>query len=150
MSKITIFSSDSGGHKFIVPIMEAWQKEGHEVQLLNNYGPTDADVYFFDFCDNNLISATRDNKDDLRGKKVIARLHAIEYYMGFHHAIDWSQVSDLIFVSDHLRRFCGELPVRTHVIHNGIDMDKMIFKERQNGLVIGYAGNIVPAKGNLS
>lgn len=148
MPKIAFYSSDSGNHRFIQPIIDRLIQKGYTCQLYNNWHiDPSADILWFDFCDQNLISASRENADFLRSKKVIARLHAVEYYMGYHHAIDWSTVGDLIFVSDHLRRLCGALPVRTHVIHNGVDLDKLSFSEKQNGLTIGYAGAIVPAKG---
>lgn len=151
--RITFFSADPGNHRFIQPIIDRLALKGYECQLLNNWTITDADVYWFDFADNNLITASQENKEYLKSKKVIARLHAIERYMGYHHQIDWSCVSDLIFVSEHMKRMCnedGELPVRQHVIYNGIDLDKFTFKERDNGLTLGYAGNIVPAKGILT
>ncbi len=152
--KIAFYSSDSGNHRFITPIMDRLTELGYICQLYNNWHiDPDASILWFDFCDQNLISASKENTDFLKSKKVIARLHAVEYYMNFHHAIDWSCVGDLIFVSDHLRRMCnqeGELPVRQHVIHNGLDLPKLGFQNHHNGLVIGYAGNIVPAKGILT
>ena len=148
--KIIFFSADPGNHKFITPIIERLQLQGHECQLYNNWSIIDdADIYWFDFCDNNLIVATRENKEELKKKKVIARLHAVEYYMGFHNQIDWSCVNHLIFVSEHLKRLCNVKGVEQSVIHNGIDLDKLKFKERDRGFVIGYAGNIVPTKGIL-
>lgn len=152
--KIAFYSSDSGNHKFIIPIIERLQQKGYECQLYNNWHiDNEADILWFDFCDQNLITASKENYALLKSKKTIARIHAVEYYMGFHHAIDWTCVSDLIFVSDHMRRMCnqeGELPVKQHVIHNGIDLDRFTFKERGNGLNLAYAGNIVPAKGILT
>lgn len=154
MSKIAFYSSDSGNHRFIQPIIDKLVEKGYTCQLYNNWHiDNEADILWFDFCDQNLISASKDNADFLKTKKVIARLHAVEYYMGFHHVIDWSTVNDLIFVSDHMRRMCNQdkkLPVRQHVVHNGLDLDKLEFKEHKNGYVIGYAGNIVPAKGILT
>ena len=152
MKKFAFFSSDPGCHKFLTPIIEHLQAQGHECDLFTGWTHTDATVLWFDFCDNNLIVASTEDKELLKSKKVIARLHAIEYYMGFHHSIDWTCVSDLIFVSEHMKRLCnkdGELPVRQHVIHNGIDMEKMVFKEREAGFTLGYAGNIVPTKGMI-
>jgi len=148
--RIAFYSIDPGCHKFLFPIIEHLEKQGHTCQLYNGWTYDEAEVLWFDFCDNNLIVASREDKEYLKSKKVIGRLHAVEYYMGFHRQIDWTCVSDLIFVSDHMRRMCnqeGELPVCQHVIHNGIDLDKMEFKERKPGLVLGYAGNIVPTKG---
>lgn len=149
--KIAFYSSDSGNHRFITPIIEKLTLRGYTCQLYNNWHiDNEADILWFDFADQNLISASKENADFLKTKKVIARLHAVEYYMNFHKAIDWSCVGDLIFVSDHLRRMCngdGELPVRQHVIHNGLDLPNLGYQKHDNGLVIGYAGNIVPAKG---
>ena len=149
--KIAFFSADPGNHKFITPIIEKLTQQGIETVLYNNWTIVeDATHYWFDFCDNNLIVATREDKEHLKTKKVIARLHAVEYYMGFHNQIDWSCVDHLIFVSEHIKRMCNVQGVEQHVIHNGIDLDKLEFKERQNGFTIGYAGNIVPTKGILT
>jgi glycosyltransferase involved in cell wall biosynthesis len=134
---------------------------GHECQILNNWTYTDADVYWFDFCDNNLIVATRDDKEHLKTKKVIARLHAVEAYMGFYKQIDWGCVNHLIFVSDHIRRKCldAQYPdsCKIHVIHNGVDMERFRFRERMRDSTkylgswnFGYVGNIVPQKGLLN
>jgi len=147
--KIVVFSADPGNHRFIQPIIDKWKEQGIEVELYNNYFPTECDVYWFDFVDNNLIVASNEYKDDLKKKKVIARLHAVEYYVGHYKGVDWSVVDDLVFVSEHMRRRVGELPVRTHTIHNGIEVDKLTYKERKPGFNIGYAGNIVPTKGIL-
>src|ERR1035437_7887541 len=150
MSSIAFYSADPGNHRFIKPIIDQLTILGYECKLYNNWTFDDSDILWFDFCDNNLIQATKDDKEYLKKKKVIARLHAVEYYMGFHHQIDRSCVSDLIFVSDHMRRLCGELPVRTHVIHNGIDIPYLSFHTHENGLTLGYAGNIVETKGILT
>lgn len=158
---IAFFSADPGNHRFIEPVIEELRKHGHICQLYNNWTAVDAEIYWFDFCDNNLISATRDDKHLLVGKRVIARLHAVEAYMGFHRQIDWTCVDHLIFVSDHLRRKCADVVyppnLTIHVIHNGIDVDKFTYRQRSlNGAKyteewrFGYVGNIVPQKGLLT
>jgi len=150
--KIAFFSSDPGNHRFIEPIIRKLRGDGIECQLYLNWTIDDsADVYWFDFADNNLIQATAHNKEELKDKTVIARLHAVEYYMNFHQQIDWGCVDHLIFVSEHMKEKCGKLPVKTHVIHNGIDIDTLEFKDRDpKSCVLGYAGNIVPTKGILT
>jgi len=60
MSKIAFYSSDSGNHRFINPIIERLQAKGYECQLYNNWHiDNDASILWFDFCDQNLISASR-------------------------------------------------------------------------------------------
>lgn len=147
--KIVVFSADPGNHRFILPIIHKWRQQGIEVELYNNYSPMDCDAYWFDFVDNNLIVASHNYKPDLEKKKVIARLHAVEYYVGHYKNVNWDVVDNLVFVSDHLRQKVGKLPVETCVIHNGIDLDTFTFKEREHGFNIAYAGNIVPTKGIL-
>jgi len=150
MKKIVVFSSDPGNHRFIEPLMEKLKTYGYEYRIINNWTAVDdADIYWFDFCDNNLISATNDDGKLLKGKMVIARLHAVEYYLNFHKQIKWEFVNNLIFVSDHMRRMCDVKGVKQTVVHNGIDLEKLSYRERRPGMVIGYAGNIVPAKGIL-
>lgn len=153
--KIVAFSADPGNHRFIIPIIEQWEKQGHEVVLINNYTPTKADVYWFDFADNNVIAASNEFAEDLVAKKVIVRLHAVEAYLDFYSKINWNVIDHLIFVSDHIRRKVCEnyqFPdnLKIHTIHNGIDLNKWTFKEREKGFNLAYLGNIVPAKGLLT
>lgn len=153
--KITFFSADPGNHRFIQPIIDALALSGHECQLMNNWTITDADVYWFDFVDNNLIVASKENKELLKSKKVIARLHAVEAYMGFYRQVDWTCVTDLIYVSEHLKEKCSDVVYpdncKIHVIHNGVDLDRFSFAIRNNETHnFGYVGNIVPQKGLLT
>lgn len=160
--KIAFYSIDPGNHRFITPIIERLQAKGYECQLYHNWTiDNDASIYWFDFCDNNLIVATREDKEHLKSKKVIARLHAVEAYLQFYKQIDWECVDHLVFVSEHLREKCSDIQYPTnlkiHTIHNGIDLSKFTFRERSiNGAKyiepwnFGYIGNIVPQKGLLT
>lgn len=153
MPSITFFSADPGNHRFIQPIIDRLSSE-YECRLINNYTHTDADIYWFDFCDNNLISATREDAEHLKGKKVIARLHSVEAYMGYHNQIDWSGVDDLIFVSEHMKRKCSDADYkdcRLHVVHNGVDLSKFTFRPKPPPTdTFAYVGNIIPQKGLLT
>lgn len=155
MKRIAFYSADPGNHRFIQPIIDRLALSGYECQLYNNWAIDDkADILWFDFADNNLIVATKENAEFLKSKKVIARLHAVEAYMGFYKQIDWSCVNHLIFVSEHMKRKCADADYKKcqlHVIHNGIDLKKFTFNHYpypEN--VFGYVGNIVPQKGLLS
>ncbi len=160
--KIIFFSADPGNHRFVQPIIDRLQAKGHDCHLYNNWTAVpDADVYWFDFVDNNLIVATREDYALLAGKKVIARLHAVEAYVGHYKSVDWKYVDTLIYVSDHIRRKCGDIeyPVglKRVVIHNGIDLSTLTYRERKLNAAkyvdnwnFGYVGNIVPQKGLLT
>lgn len=160
--KIAFFSSDPGNHHFIQPIIDRLALSGHECQLYNNWTIVeDADVYWFDFTDNNLIAASRDDKEELKKKKVIARLHCIEAYLGFHKQIDWTCVDHLIFVAEHFKRKCSDIEypenLKIHVIENGIDLKRFTYRQRGRDSAkllepwnFAYVGNIVPYKGILS
>lgn len=162
MSKIVFFSADPGNHRFIQPIIDKLALKGHECQLIINWTIVeDADVYWFDFCDNNLIVASNENFEHLAKKKVIARLHAVEAYMGFYRSVRWEAVTHLIFVSEHIRLKCQDIQypasLQIHVIHNGVDLAKLTYKEHLRdsskyleGWNFGYVGNIVPQKGLLT
>jgi len=158
--KITFYSDDPGNHRFIEPIIEKLKQKGYECELLVNWQPTTSEIYFFDFCDNNLISASQENFADLKQKRVIARLHSVEAYLGFYKSINWECVDDLIFVSEHIKRKCSDVnypaSLKISVIPNGIPLDKWTFRERNfdashtlNGN-FGYVGNIIPQKGLLT
>lgn len=159
---IAFYSSDPGNHRFINPIIDALQLRGYTCRLYNNWAiDAEADTLWFDFCDNNLIVASNENTEHLKSKKVIARLHAVEAYMGFYRSIKWEAVNHLIFVSDHLREKCSDIPypdtLKIHVIHNGIDLARMTYRERTRDSSkylaewnFGYVGNIVPQKGLLT
>lgn len=148
--RIAIFSADPACHRFIKPLIEKWQQKGFKTELYTNYSPKEADIYWFDFVDNNLKIASSEFKDDLKDKIVIARLHYIEYYVGHHYGVNWRAVDHLILVSDFMKNLIGDLPVKKHTIYNGIDLEKFTYKKRQAGFTLGYAGHIIPQKGIIT
>lgn len=148
--KISCYASDK---KFIEPVFNYWIAKygwtiGSDFTYQRNW--QDSDVVWFDFADNNCISATTEDAEGLKDKKVIVRIHALEAYYGFYHQVNWDVVDHLVFVSDKVRNLCQHNypdTLQIHTIHNGIDLDKYTFKERKPGTNIAYVGNIVDWKG---
>jgi glycosyltransferase involved in cell wall biosynthesis len=60
------------------------------------------DTVFVDWCDNAAMWALLHVPRDVR---LVVRLHSIEAFSHQPHMIDWSRVSDLIFVGAHVRDF---------------------------------------------
>jgi glycosyltransferase involved in cell wall biosynthesis len=75
-------------------------------------------------------------KELLKGKKVIVRIHSYEIYDNLVDSIDFGAATDIIFVSSFMKKlFLGKnLPSavgrRLHVIHNGIDTRRFRFVPR--------------------
>jgi len=86
--------------------------------------------------------------EGIKGKKVIVRLHSYEIFTDFPKQINWAVVDRLIFVAPHIREILNELSpgvtqkVKSEVIYNGVDIDKIPFKERKPGYNIAYVGYI--------
>lgn len=110
-----------------------------------------ADTIWFEFCwppFPGLISAT-----DFGGRRVVVRVHRIEAYETEHVArTDWSRVTDLIVVSADMARCVREVRpgidslVRLQVVHNGIDLDRVVPRAAFDPFRIGWCGNFIPRK----
>ncbi|MFH1059295.1 MAG: glycosyltransferase [Pseudomonadota bacterium] len=91
---------------------------------------------------------------ELTGKRVILRIHAYEVMAGLALKIDYSRVTDLVFVCAGMRDlFLHNKPEarqqvkRIHVIPNGIDTRRIAFTPRAPGFDLAYVGYINFKKG---
>lgn len=132
---ITGLSSDYMVRKFIV-------KTEQDIHNAIDYG----DIIFFEWANQSAIIGT--NYKGIKGKKVIVRLHSYEIFTDFPKQIYWEVVDRLIFVAPHIRDILKEsIPdieekVNSEVVFNGVDLDKIPFKERQTGFNIAWVGYI--------
>ncbi|MDR2725032.1 MAG: glycosyltransferase [Candidatus Adiutrix sp.] len=85
----------------------------------------------------------------LEGKQVIVRIHSYEVLDRLADKIDFSRITDVVFVSRLIRDlFLARKPeltgqCRVHVIHNGIDLKKFAFVPRSDSRRhIAYLGSI--------
>lgn len=171
--KICMFDPYNG--KFTQDMVDWWRAGGHEVEFSQYYNPDlipDADVVWFDTCDNNLMSAMKPDaalKDqwayetkkgkwdmhdiDLTGKKVIVRPIDIEVWSGHHANGIWDLVDDVIFLAPHIQHImmADSRPqqghFKQHVIPCGVNLDRWTFKERREGFNIAVVGELWESKG---
>lgn len=172
MARIAIF--DPYLRKFTADMESWWIKEGHEVSMDRYWNPEramQADVIWFDTCDNNLTSATNPSQAildddenfhpwdlhemDLRGKKIIVRPIDIEVWQGHQSASIWDLVDDVIFIAPHIREVAnvwetmpGLRPeTKIHTIPCGVDLDRYKFAERGPGFDIAVVSEKWSSKG---
>jgi glycosyltransferase involved in cell wall biosynthesis len=171
--KICLFDPYNG--KFTTDMREWWETNGHLVTFSQYYNPDlieEADIVWFDTCDNNAASATNPDsalKDewayetkkgkwdmhdmDLSGKKIIVRPIDIEVWGGSHSNIKWDVITDCIFIAPHIRDMMmsdsrpQDSKMTLHTIPHSVNLDKWTFKNRQPGFNIAVVAEIWESKG---
>lgn len=162
--KIAIF--DPYTPKFTQDMVEWWQAQGHEVKRERYYDPelVDwADVIWFDTCDNNLQVASNgmlDHPDwpmrlhNIQGKRVVVRVIDIEAWYGHHLNVDWSLVTDVVFLAPHIKELVEKdidfvaTSTRVHVIPCGVNLAKFPLAEKEEpGRKIAWVCEKWPTKG---
>ena len=104
------------------------------------------DLIWLEWANQSAIIAT--NHEGIKGKKVILRLHSYEVFTDYPKQINWDVVDRLIFVAPHIRDILDEMSpgivdkVKSEVIYNGVDIEKIPFKEREPGYNVAWVGYI--------
>ena len=90
------------------------------------------------------------------GKRIICRLHSYEAFSPFLERIRWENVHDLIFVAEHIKNIAlSRLPhiqekvKNIHVLPNGVDLQKLPFRDRPKGKSLAFLGYINYKKGPM-
>lgn len=120
---ITLF--DSWNRKFSGPIIDHWEKLGHNIR----FNPTweqaiGADLNFFYQSDNVAVEATTNKQ--LTGKTFIQCVD-IEVWAGQATAVKWDRVDGAIFMAEHLKKYVENqisFPCPVKLIKPGIALDK--------------------------
>jgi glycosyltransferase involved in cell wall biosynthesis len=155
--------------KFTQDIIDSFRAQGHEVKTDRYYDPKLvewADIVWFDTCDNNLKSAMYPDKSDptqegwdlhemdLTRKKIIVRIIDIEVWVGHNMNVDWSLITDIVYIAPHIMELVKNSPnwkpeydAKCHFIPCGVNLEKFTFKERQAGFNIGVVSEIWESKG---
>ena len=166
--KIMIIDSVGSGripYKTTKDIIEHYELTGHEVRKSSSYGPDLvrwADVVLFEWCDNNVVVFSNDKEitdEELKGKKIINRVVDIDAYAGHYNGVNWSRITNLLFMSKHIQSMVNANMMKNEVyasipqqvIPLGINMDKWTFKDRSDintrGYTIGFFTHMWEAKG---
>lgn len=110
-----------------------------------------ADICWFEWCDE-FIGYGSKHRLAIQ-KKIVCRLHSYEAFTQYPASVNWDAVDKLILVAEHIQNFVIEKfkleREKTVVISNGIDMNKLSFKERTSGFNIAYVGYINYKKGPM-
>jgi len=142
---IVLNSYDTYKINFFPPIAEILEKD-LDFRVYKSYGDVEekelesAHAVFVEWCDENAIEVAKQG----RAPRVVVRLHGYEAYSGLADQVMWSNVDDLIFVSDHVRKHTNvtNSSVKQHVIPNGIDLEKFKATKKSGGTNIGFVGNL--------
>lgn len=114
-----------------------------------------ADVVWLEWANELTIQLTN-HPNLLNTKSVICRLHSYEAFSGFVQNINWEKIDDLVFVADHIKDIVIQqvpgLPNRVnniHIVPNGVNLDKFVFRDRTKGENLAYLGHINYKKGPM-
>jgi len=151
MNKISVICM-AGLDNFIDPIIDGLSndymvrkfivKTEQDISNAIDYG----DIIWLEWANQSAIIGT--NYEGIKNKKVIVRLHSYEIFSDMPKQINWAVVDRLIFVAPHIRNILKELSpgvidgVKTEVIYNGLDLDKIPFKQLQAGYNLAWVGFI--------
>lgn len=86
-----------------------------------------ADTIFVDWCDNAAVWTTLHAP---RSARIVVRFHSLEAISHQVHVIDWSRVSDVVFVADHVRALVSQaapevsVGPRVHVAPNAMHLER--------------------------
>jgi len=84
--------------------------------------------------------------------KMVCRLHRFEAFTEAPKKVNWTKFDDLIFVAPYIRDFVRQqVPdidnrVKTHVIHNGVNLGRFLFRKKTNGFNIAFVAYLHPIK----
>ncbi len=115
-----------------------------------------SDIVWLEWANELTTALTNHPKNILKDKQVICRLHRYEVFTDYLQKIKWEKISDLVFVAEHIKKTAIEripklpqLVQNIHIVPNGINPDKLMFKQKNKGWNIAYLGYINDRKGPI-
>lgn len=147
--KLLIFVRPGGDH--FIGDLAAGLKHAYDVHFCRTsdsfemqQAMEDADICWFEWCDDLIVRASR--LEAARTTPIVCRLHRYEVFTDMPAAVAWESVDRLMVVADHVKDLLLhtvpgiERRVEIDVVHNGVDVDRFAFRERQPGFRLAYAG----------
>ena len=107
-----------------------------------------ADIVWLEWANEVAIIGT--NYNGAKNKKVIVRLHRYEAFTNYIKQINWNVVDKLILVSSMMGKAIesvhpdvySKIKDKIEIIYNGLDVEKIPFKEREPGYNIAWVAHI--------
>ncbi len=98
-----------------------------------------ADLVWYEFANELAIAGTH----QYPAKQTIVRVHGYEVFGGFVNKVNHDNVSQYIFVADHVREHAQipEIEDKVTIIHNGVDTSAYTYAEHKPGKKIAFVGN---------
>lgn len=135
---------------FIIPILGKLKQE-YFIRVDSQFNPDNAihaNVIFCDWADDNAIAVA--NYETLARK--ILRVHSYEVYTDKIMHLDFSAFDDVIFVSNHIKKYIeeriGSVIPHGSVVPNGVDLIKYsISKGKVQNNKVAWAGRLAQVKG---
>jgi len=156
--KIYCIVDHLGYNLTLLPIIEKWREQGHEVEVDMYYDTAKkdrADVIICDYIQGGACDLMRDI-DNIK-VPVYLRGIDIDLYYGHYLGIDLNRTAGVMFIADFMREMaknCWEetnrpLTVPFTTTKLGIDADKWVFRDRSSsrGKTIGWINNLWSGKG---
>ncbi len=107
-----------------------------------------ADIVWLEWTNEMAVFATN-QIPEIQNKKVVCRLHSYEAFTQFPDKINWTNIDQLIFVGDHIKRILHELhpnlninPDKEIIVSNGVDLDKFKFLVHKPGYNLSVLAHI--------
>ena len=107
-----------------------------------------ADIVWLEWANEIAVFATN-QIPEIQNKKVVCRLHSYEIFTQFPDKINWTNIDQLIFVGDHIKRILHELhpnlninPDKEIIVSNGVDLDKFKFLVHKPGYNLSVLAHI--------
>jgi glycosyltransferase involved in cell wall biosynthesis len=107
-----------------------------------------ADIVWLEWANEMTVFATN-QIPEIQNKKVVCRLHSYEIFTQFPDKINWTNIDQLIFVGDHIKRILHELhpnlninPDKEIIVSNGVDLDKFKFLVHKPGYNLSVLAHI--------
>ncbi|MBM3329444.1 MAG: glycosyltransferase [Calditrichaeota bacterium] len=150
-----LFIANADDFRFVDPIIANLERAGNDIrkvkvadakgdQLLKHLEW--CDLAWFEWATGPaLIAASNLPKT----KPVVVRLHRYEAFTESPKKIDWKNIDDLIFIAPHVEAILEDLHglrlsdlTRTHIIPNGVDLDRFRLLERERGFNIAFVARV--------
>lgn len=137
--------------KFLPDILDHFSRreDDFEVRVFHSKSVKDftdmmawSDVSWFEWCDRLIMEASKLPKVC----KLVCRLHRYEAFTGILSQVNWNSVDTLILVAHHIKDVVKmQIPdieerVDVRVVYNGVNLDRFVYKEREQGFNIAYIG----------